>query len=133
MRTDDFFQNCVSLFSPKLEASLPGPCPGGPTCFMRACRIARALVPVPIWSWRHLAAQTPRTKQGALPSRVVLALALTVPLHCCCYMYCMVRALRLAGRLPPRVVELLLLARRHRSATSASTPQLCVARHPAFG
>jgi len=32
--TGDFFQNCVSFFSRKLEASLPGPCPRGPTCLI---------------------------------------------------------------------------------------------------
>jgi len=30
--TTGFFPNCVSVFSRKVEASLPGPCPGGPTC-----------------------------------------------------------------------------------------------------
>jgi len=30
--TTGFFPNCVSVFSQKVEASLPGPCPGGPTC-----------------------------------------------------------------------------------------------------
>jgi len=32
--TTGFFPNCVSVFSRKVEASLPGPCPGGPTCFL---------------------------------------------------------------------------------------------------
>jgi len=33
--TTGFFPNCVSVFSRKVEASLPGPCPGGPTCQYR--------------------------------------------------------------------------------------------------
>jgi len=33
--TGDFCQSSVSLFSPKLEDSLPGPCPGGPNCVCR--------------------------------------------------------------------------------------------------
>jgi len=33
--TTDVFPNCVSVFSRKVEASLPGPCPGGPTCLTR--------------------------------------------------------------------------------------------------
>ena len=31
--TTGFFPTCVSVFSRRVEASLPGPCPGGPTCF----------------------------------------------------------------------------------------------------
>jgi len=33
--TTGFFPTCVSVFSRKVEASLPGPCPGGPTCYSK--------------------------------------------------------------------------------------------------
>jgi len=36
--TTDFFPECVSMFSRKVEASLPGPCSGGPTCRKLAVR-----------------------------------------------------------------------------------------------
>ena len=34
----EVFQNCVSVSSRKVEASLPGPCPGGPTVFLHSFR-----------------------------------------------------------------------------------------------
>jgi len=39
--TTGFFPNCVSVFSRKVEASLPGPCPGGPTCYWQKQARAR--------------------------------------------------------------------------------------------
>jgi len=44
--TTDFFPNCVSVFSRKVEASLPGPCPGGPTCKVARKHKQRL---IPIW------------------------------------------------------------------------------------